>query len=159
MLAGARPSLSNVGRLAYTRAVFDEVLRLYPSIWTFSRDAVADDRLGEHHVPAGSTLMVCIYTMQRHPAHWRNSEAFDPDRFMNSGEEPRPKFAYFPFGGGPRTCLDARFALLEALVVIAMTAPRYQLDLVPGHPIVPEPMITLRPRFGMPMFVREANDQ
>jgi cytochrome P450 len=155
-LDGRAPAFGELGDLPYTRAAYEECLRLFPPIWTFSRDAVAADRLGETAIPAGATLMICIYTMHRHPRLWANPEGFDPERFMIEREGERPRYAYFPFGGGPRTCIGARFAQLEALTVISTVTQAYRLELVPGQRIEPHPMITLRPRNGIWMTLRPA---
>ena len=87
----------------------------------------------------------------RHPAFWDNPEGFDPERFTPERSAERPRFAYFPFGGGPRLCIGNTFAMTEIQLVLAAVAQRFRLDLVPGHRVVPEPLITLRPRGGVPM--------
>jgi cytochrome P450 len=143
-----------VRKLAYTANVFSEAARLYPPVWTFSREAVEDDWLGDVQVRKGSTIMVCAYAMHRNPRHWENPEGFDPDRFLPERAEARHPFAYFPFSAGPRTCLGKRFGQIEGVIVAAMVAQRYRLELVPGHEIAAEPMITLRPRSKVPMWVR-----
>ncbi len=148
------PTIDDVRKLAYTANVFGEAARLYPPVWTFSREAVADDWLGDVPVRKGSTIMVCAYAMHRNPQHWENPEGFDPDRFLPERAEARHPFAYFPFSAGPRTCLGKRFGQIEGVIVAAMIAQRYRLELVPGHEVAPEPMITLRPRGKVPMWVR-----
>jgi cytochrome P450 len=155
-LVGRDPGLDDLARLPYTRAAYEESLRLYPPIWTFSRDAIGDDRLGDTRIDKGATLMICIYTMQHDPRYWENPEGFDPTRFLSTAEGSRPRYAYFPFGGGPRTCIGARFAVLEAMTVLAIIAQAYRLELVPGQCVEPDPMITLRPRNGIWMKLRES---
>jgi cytochrome P450 len=157
LLDGRAPKFDDLGGLSYTRAAYEECLRLFPPIWTFSRDAIEADRLGETAIPADATLMICIYTMHRHPRLWDNPEGFDPERFVTEFEGARPRYAYFPFGGGPRTCIGARFAQLEALTVIATVIQAYRLELVPGQRVEPHPMITLRPRHGIWMNLRPAS--
>jgi cytochrome P450 len=94
--------------------------------------------------------------MHRHPAFWENPDAFDPERFAPEHSEGRPHFAYFPFGGGQRLCIGAGFAMTEAQLILATVAQRYRLHLVPGHPVEPEPLITLRPSRGLPMTLHAA---
>jgi cytochrome P450 len=137
--------------------VIDETLRFYPPFWTISRRAKDDDALGDYHIPAGSTLMLCPYVAHRNPSVWPNPEGFDPERFSSEACARRPKFAYFPFGGGPRVCLGRSFALMEAKLCLAMLAQRYELDLEPGHRMDAEPMISLRPRYGIRMSLRRAS--
>lgn len=144
-----RPTYDDIRRLEYTHAVFEEALRLYPPVWTFSRTAIEADRLGDFIVPAGSSIMLCIYAVHRDPNIWTDPEQFKPERFLPNAEREPPRYAYFPFGGGPRICIASRFAIMEALIVLAMTIRTFKVDLVPGQKIEPEPMITLRPRYGV----------
>jgi cytochrome P450 len=96
---------------------------------------------------------VVPYVLHRLPSLWEEPEAFDPDRFSPERSADRPKFAYVPFGAGPRQCIGNQFALMEAHLIVATLAQRYRLRLVPGHRVEAWPLITLRPRFGMPMFI------
>lgn len=152
--AGRTPTIDDVRKLSFTANVFSEAARLYPPVWTFSRQAMEADWLGGAPVKKGDTIMVCAYAMHRNPQHWENPEGFDPDRFDAARSEARHPFAYFPFSAGPRTCLGKRFGLIEGAVVAAMVVQRYRLELVPGHQIEPAPMITLRPRGRVPMWLR-----
>ena len=146
VLGGRTPGMGDVPNLTYTRAVVDEVLRLYPAAWMISRSAVGDDEVGGYRVPAGLTVFLSPYVTHRRPELWPNPEGFDPERFAPEGADGRPRFAYFPFGGGPRLCIGNNFALMEATLVIAMTMQRYRLDLVPGQTVEAKPRGTLRPR-------------
>jgi cytochrome P450 len=139
-----------VQRLDYTRQVFDETLRLYPSVWTMSRMASQDDTLPLDDgtllfVPKGTIIMLCPYAVHRRTAYWDNPMAFDPDRFSKDNIAERPRMAYFPFAGGARLCLGFRFAQMEAVSALASVLKRYQVSLVPGQDIQPSPNITLRP--------------
>ncbi len=145
VLGGCRPTFAELAKLTYTRCVFDEVLRLYPPLWTFSRTAVADDRIGDLPIAAGTNVMLNMFAVHRRPELWENPEGFDPARFDPETGDPRRRFAYFPFSDGPRSCLGERFAILESLIAIAAVVQRYDLQLVPGQDVKPEPMITLRP--------------
>ena len=113
------------------------------------RVAIGDDTIGGHRIPAKSTVMVCQYMTHRHPAFWDDPERFDPTRFLPGRAAGRPKFAYYPFGGGPRTCVGNHFALMEATLILATIAQRFRVELVPGQSIVPDTTFTLRPRPGV----------
>jgi cytochrome P450 len=97
---------------------------------------------------------VSPYVLQRHPAFWEHPARFDPERFTPARAAGRPRFAYFPFGGGPRRCIGQNLAMLEMLVILAMMAQTYELRLVPGHPVEPDALMTLRPRHGILMTLR-----
>jgi cytochrome P450 len=153
VLAGRPPEGADLANLPYTRMVIDEALRLYPPAWGFSRQALADDELGGFHLPRGWLAFVVPYVLHRLPAFWQDPDAFDPDRFLPERSANRPKFVYVPFGAGPRQCIGNHFALIEAQLIVATLAQRYRLQLVPRHKVEPWPLITLRPRFGMPMII------
>lgn len=150
VLGNSAPTFENIKELHYTRQVFDEVLRLYPPVWTMSRTAMMDDVIpldngDQIALPKDTVVMMSGYATHRCEKYWENPEAFDPDRFAPEQVQRRPKFAWFPFGGGPRLCLGFRFAQIESVVAIAMVLQRYRLSLVPGQHITPLPIITLRP--------------
>ncbi len=141
-------------KLPYTRAVLNESLRLNPVVWFMSRRITRDIQAGDYLLPAGSLAFVSQYATHRHPAFWENPEGFDPDRFGETASAGRPALAFFPFGAGPRKCIGETFALVEATLVLATLARRFELDLPPGMIPVPEAVITLRPKGGLPMKVR-----
>ena len=153
VLAGRPAEFSDLPNLPYTRMVIDEAMRLYPPAWGFSRQALADDRLSGFRLPRGWLAFVIPYVLHRLPAFWQDPEAFDPERFLPERSADRPKFVYLPFGAGPRQCIGNHFALIEAQLIVATLAQRYRLHLVPRHPVEPWALITLRPRFGMPMMI------
>lgn len=153
VLGGRAPTVEHLHQLEYTAHVIDEVLRLYPPVWTFPRSAKADDQVGGYHIPKGSLLLTSPYITQRHPEFWDAPDAFDPDRFTVERAAGRPRYAYYPFGAGPRTCIGNNFALLEAALVLATVAQRYRLRLVPGQDLAPAVMGTLRPRSGIKVIV------
>jgi cytochrome P450 len=155
VLGERRPEYSDLEKLRFTRMVIEEAMRLYPPAWGFSRQAMADDRLGDFHLPRGWLVFVIPYVLHRLPAFWHNPEAFDPQRFAPEQSAQRPKFVYLPFGAGPRQCIGNHFAMMEAQLVVATLVQRYRLRLVPGHRVEPWPLITLRPRFGMPMYIEQ----
>ena len=154
---GARaPTLADLPQLEYTRRVIDETLRLYPPAWIFNRSAVAEDEICGYHIPANAIITVSPYVTHRLPEFWVNPEGFDPERFAPELAHNRPRFAYFPFGGGPHQCIGQSFALIEAQLVLATIVQRYRLDLLPGHVVAPVAAVTLRPRTGLPMTVHAA---
>lgn len=150
-LGGRAPTSADVADLPYAQAVVKEALRLYPPAYTVAREAKVATRLGEHSVPAGSTVLLSPWVVHRDPRWYAQPDRFDPGRWEGDLEKRLPRFAYFPFGGGPHLCIGAGFAMLEATLVLASVAQRFRLTLRPGHPIEPEPLITLRPRYGAPM--------
>lgn len=146
--------MQSVQDLVKTRACFEEAMRLYPPVWTFSRDALEDHTVGDCRLRRGDTAMICAYALHRHPKYWNEPEVFQPERFLLASERDSRSRAFLPFGDGPRTCLGNRFAMTEAAIILAKSLLRFDLDLVEGHPVEAEPMITLRPRHGMLMRPR-----
>jgi cytochrome P450 len=153
-LRGSLPGMEQLPRLSYTRMVLEETMRLYPPAWSFGRKALVDDDIGGFHIPAGSIVWVSPYVTHRHPAFWQRPEEFDPERFTPEKSASRPRFAYFPFAGGPRMCVGRDFAMLVSTLVLATVAQRYRLDLVPGHRVEPEALLTLSVRGGLRMVAR-----
>ncbi len=152
------PEVADVKKLPVTSMVIDEVMRLYPPVWVFERRALEADRVGEHDIPKNATVAVSPFALHRSPALWENPEGFDPTRF--SPERPaRHKYAYLPFGGGPRTCIGNVFALTEATIVLAMIVRRFRLEALPGHELELDAMVTLRPKGDLPMQVCEHEAQ
>jgi cytochrome P450 len=152
-LNGRLPEYGDLGNLPYTRMVIDESMRLYPPAWAFSRQALADDELGGFRLPRGWLALVIPYVLHRLPAYWEKPDAFDPERFTPERTASRPKFVYLPFGAGPRQCIGNQFALVEAQLVLATLVREYRLHLAPGSTVEAWPLISLRPRFGMPMII------
>ena len=151
VLAGRLPASADLPELAYTGQVFDEALRLYPPAWLITRKSLAADCLDGRDVLPGALFIISPYAMHRHPGVWERPEGFDPGRFAGGGERRPPRFAYIPFGGGPRLCIGNHFALTEARLILAMVAQRFRLELLPGSQVVPDPLVTIRPRGGLPM--------
>jgi cytochrome P450 len=148
-LDGRNPSLADLPSLLYTRASLDESLRLYPPAWVTERKALGEDEVCGYRLPAGTTVVVSPYVTHRHPQLWPDPDSFEPQRFLNGHPADRPRYAYFPFGGGPRQCIGNYFALIEAQLILAMILQRYRLTLAPGWRVEPEPLITLRPKGGL----------
>ncbi len=153
VLDGREPAMEDLPKMAYTRRVIDETLRLYPPAWGVARQSVDADHLGGFTLPAGSGLTLFTYGIHRDPRFWPDPECFDPDRFLPERSEGRPAFAYLPFGGGPRLCIGNNLALTEATLILAMIAQRCRLNLKPGHPVHPQPIFTLHTSHGLPMTV------
>lgn len=155
VLGGRDATLEDLPKLAFTTMALKEALRLYPPAWIAGRRALMDDEVDGRPVPKGALVFVSPYVTHRHPELWESPEGFDPDRFTPEREAARPKFAFFPFGGGPRVCIGNSFAMMEAQLLLATLAQRYRLELVPGRRVEPEPLVTLRPRGGLPMRLVE----
>ncbi len=156
VLGDRLPTYDDLGRLRYTAMVIDEVVRLYPPVWILPRKALAGDMVGEYRVPAGADVLICPYTLHRHPGFWDRPELFDPERFDPARPTARPRYAYIPFGAGPRFCVGNHLGLMEAVFVLAVLARDLTLTKVATHDVVPEPMLSLRMRGGMPMTVSPA---
>jgi cytochrome P450 len=153
VLGGRVPTVADLPELKYTRMVIEEALRLYPPAPLLSRKAIAADELRGYPIAANSMIMISPYAVHRHPAWWEEPERFDPERFTPERAAARPAYAYFPFGGGPRVCIGNHFAMMEAQLILSTVAQRYQLRLIPGHPVEPQMVVTLRPRYGLPMTI------
>jgi cytochrome P450 len=154
VLSGRNPTVEDLPQLAYTEMVLAESMRLFPPAWIIGRRALQDYDVASYVIPAGSLVLTSQYVMHRDPRYFPNPDRFDPMRWSPEIRATRPKFSYFPFGGGPRLCLGEPFAWMEGVLVLATLAQRWQMELVPGHPVEPHPLITLRPKFGMRMLLR-----
>ncbi len=156
VLGDRRPTYEDLRRLTYTNQVIQEVMRLYPPVWILTRQAQEDDVVGGYHIPAGADVLVCPYSLHRHPAFWPDPDRFDPERFAPDAAADRPRYAYIPFGAGPRFCVGNHLGMMEATFVLALAARDVKLSLRPGYEAVPEAMLSLRVRGGLPMTVRPA---
>jgi cytochrome P450 len=153
---GAEPiEAEHLSRLPHVRATIEEAMRLYPPAPSLSREAIAPDTLAGQRIRAGSLVVISPYVLHRHRRLWREPDHFDPTRFMPGAREAIDRFAYLPFGAGPRTCIGIGFALQEATIFLATILRTFQLDLAPGHKVEPIQRITLRPKGGMMMIVRK----
>ena len=153
-LQGRLPTVDDIPRLRYAEMVFAESLRLYPPAWAMGRRALNDFRLGEFTLPAKTTVRISQFVTHRDPRFFPDPLRFDPERFTPEAKARRTKFAYFPFGAGFRQCIGESFAWMEGVLVLATLAQRWKLKLIPGHRVEPEPLITLRPKYGMKMLVQ-----
>jgi cytochrome P450 len=151
VLCGRAPAFSDLPALPYTDTVIKESMRLYPPAWSLARTVVSEIEVRGYRIPAGSNLVMSQWIMHRDPRYFSNPENFDPDRWLDEKSRKLPRFAYFPFGGGPRQCIGAAFAQMEAVLLLATIAQRFRLRSVPKHPVIPVPSFTLRPKYGMRM--------
>lgn len=151
VLGGRMPTLADLAALPYTEQVMKEGMRLYPPAWSFARTVKEPFELENYTLPVNSTLIVLPYVIHRDARWFPDPERFDPERFSPEREASIPKYAYLPFGGGPRVCIGNAFAMMEARLILAGVVQRYRLVLAASGPVVPEPLITLRPKGGMPM--------
>ena len=147
-------TLDDTANLPYTRLVIDETLRLYPPAWIIGRHTLQPDSLGGADIPADTDVSISPFVTHRHPDFWDNPEGFDPERFSPERSKGRHRFAYFPFGGGPRLCIGNNFALLEMQLTLATILQRFEPQLVSGHPVEMDPGITLRPKNGVLMTLK-----
>jgi cytochrome P450 len=138
-------------RVPLLRRILEESMRLYPPVPRFDREAVAADSLGEAEVRPGDIISIWPWLLHRHRGLWGDADAFDPDRFTPEAKAARHRFQYLPFGGGPRTCVGARFATIEALTILAHWLARWRFAPMPGHQVRPSGMVTLRPKGGLPL--------
>jgi len=153
VLQGCAPTYDDLPNLSYTRMVIEETLRLYPPAWTIGRQSVQEDMLGGYTIPAKANLIVPIYVIHHDPRWWPEPERFAPERFTPERSAARHKFAYLPFGAGPRLCIGNNFAMMEAQLVLASIVQRYHLQLVAGHPVQPTPVVMLSTSHGLPMLL------
>lgn len=151
VLNGRLPTVADFPQLQYSNKVIKESMRLYPSAWSISRRALADDDVGGYHIPEGAVVALSPYTLHRHPAFWPEPEKFDPERFTPEQEAKRHRYAYIPFGAGARKCIGDQFALMESIIILPMILQRFRLHLVPDHPIEEHALVTLRPKHGIMM--------
>jgi len=158
VLAGRVPTYDDLEKLSYTRMVIDEAMRLYPPAPMLTgRAARAEDEICGRHVPKGTEIAVLPWVVHRHRTLWDDPDRFDPERFSRESSATRPRFAYLPFGGGPRICIGAQLALTEVSLLVATMAQRYRLKLVPRQNIVLWHRVTLRPRGGIRMQLERRN--
>jgi cytochrome P450 len=157
VLGGRAATAADVPKLVYTTRVIKESLRLFPPAWIIGRRAIADDTLDGRLIPRGSLVFVSPWVTHRHPDFWDNPEGFDPDRFTPERFASIPRYAYAPFGAGPRICIGGGFAMLETAILLGTLAQSIRFDLIPGREPELDPSITLRPRGGLPMVARAAS--
>jgi cytochrome P450 len=159
VLQGRSPVFEDAPKLKYTEMVLSESMRLYPPAWAMGRYALGDFALGPYYLPRGTNIFVSQYVTHRDPRYFPDPERFDPERWTPEAKTARPRFSYFPFGGGARQCIGESFAWMEGVLVLTTLAQRWRLRLLPGHPVERQALITLRPKYGMKMTVEARTDQ
>ncbi|MFN0111367.1 MAG: cytochrome P450 [Blastocatellia bacterium] len=155
VLEGKAAKPEHYPRLRYTEMVFAEAMRMYPPAWIIGRRALNDYQLNGYHVPDRSIILMSQYVTHHNPKFFPDPNRFDPERWTPEAREARPKFSYFPFGGGPRLCIGESFAWMEGVLVMATLARKWRMRLSPGHPIEMQPIVTLRPKHGMKMRLEQ----
>ena len=154
MLPGGRaPTVEDLPQLNYTRMVIAEAMRILPPVWSVGRRARQDMNLGGYFIPAGAMLSMSQWVVQRDERWFPQPLEFRPERWEGGLEKTLPKYAYFPFGGGPRVCIGENFARMEAVLLLASIARRFRLRVLDPEAVELEPSITLRPRRGLPVVL------
>ncbi|MCX6394921.1 MAG: cytochrome P450 [Propionibacteriales bacterium] len=158
VLGGRRPGVDDLAQLPWTTACVQESQRYYSAVWSFTREAVADDVIDGHHIRRGTTVIVPSHYLHHDPRYWSDPEQFDPTRFLPGAPRPQ-RSTYLPFGGGRRVCIGQSFALMEMVLIVAVLSGEFTFDLVPGHPVEPEATVTLRPRHGLRVVARRRQEE
>jgi cytochrome P450 len=159
VLSGRAPAYEDMQSLPYTRMVLAESMRLYPPAWAIGRRALEKfDAMG-YTIPKRAVVLMCPYIVQRDARFFPDPERFDPERWTPEAQASRPKFAYFPFGGGNRVCIGEQFAWMEGVMLIAQLSQKWRMRLDPSARLEVQPLITLRPRHGMPMILEKRGER
>jgi cytochrome P450 len=153
VLGSREATVDDVAQLRYTEMVVLEAMRLYPPAYTIGREALVDCVVGGYDVPRGTTLLMSQWVVQRDPRFFAEAEQFRPERWGEAASKQLPRFAYFPFGGGPRLCIGNTFAMMELVLVLATIAQHVHFRMPPGHHVIPQPTFTLRPYPGIPGII------
>jgi cytochrome P450 len=146
-----------LARFPYVRQVIDESLRLYPSIWSIGRQCTAEDELGGFTIPLKTNVVVPIFYYHWSDRFWKDPERFNPDRFAAGSKAVTEQMIYLPFGAGPRSCIGNHFALQELIIMTVVFCRYYRFRIEPGFVVEPDPLITLRPKYGMRLRVERRN--
>lgn len=158
VLGGRAPTLADLPSLAYTERVVKETMRLYPPVWAIGREAIKPMEVGGQKMPVGTSIMFSQWVTHRDPRWWDRADEFLPERWESDPLEKGGKYAYFPFGGGPRGCIGLHFAMMEAVLLLATIAQRFQFSLLPGYPVIPFATMSLRPKDGVRVRVRKRTE-
>jgi cytochrome P450 len=158
VLGGRPPTVVDLPRLLYAESVVKESLRLYPPVWAFARVAVRDCEIGGYPVRAGTSIAMSQWLMHRDGRYFYRPDEFLPERWTDEFVRQLPRFAFFPFSGGPRVCIGSSFAMMESVLLLATMAQQFRLTLAPGYCVELWPTVTLHPRHGMPMVITRRDD-
>ncbi len=153
VLGNRLATMEDVANLKYTEQLVTESMRLYPPVWVVSRRSISGIKIGGYYIPPKSIMLCSQYVIHHDARFYAEPEKFIPERWTPEFQKSLPRTAYFPFGGGPRLCIGEQFAWMEAILLLATIAQKWKLSLVKGHKVEPQPLITLRPKFGMKMVV------
>ncbi len=156
VLGGRAPTSADLARLPYANMVIKESMRFYPVVTDLTREATRDCEIAGQSIPAGCTIIMSQWVMHRDPRYFDAPEVFDPERWADDLEKRLPRGVYFPFSDGPRVCIGKSFAMMEAVLLLATIAQAFQLDLVPVQAIELQPSITLRPKHGIQVVLKQA---
>jgi cytochrome P450 len=148
-----RPVVEDISKFRYLRKVFTESLRLYPPVWAIGREAIEDITMGGYTIPAGSILVMSQYISHRDSRFFPQPDEFIPERWTIKMKSTLHKFAYFPFGGGPRICMGEPLAWMEGILLLVTILRYWKMEILSEHPVVLHPLITLRPRNGIKMII------
>ena len=151
------PTVEDVPKLEYTEKVFRESMRIYPPVWGIGRQAINDYKLSKYVLPAGSIIFMFQYAMHRNPRYYSDPDIFYPDRWSREKMSQLPRFSYFPFGGGIRGCIGESFAWMEGILLLATICHRWKMHHDREHKVGLQPLITLRPKYGMRMKLEQRN--
>jgi cytochrome P450 len=153
--AGEAPTVEHLPKLVFTERVVAESMRLYPPAWAIGRKSLRDCTIGTYTIPAGSLVLINVFGLHHDGRFFAEPERFDPDRWEPGQKENRHPYSYVPFGGGIRRCIGENFAWMEEVLVLATLARKWRLRLVPGQRIGMNPLVTLRPKYGMRMELQQ----
>jgi enediyne biosynthesis protein E7 len=156
VLGDRTPDHEDLARLPYTTTVIQEAMRLYPPVWGLTRKSVAADEISGYRIPAGADVMICTYTLHRHPGFWPEPNEFRPERFATAAAATTHRYAYIPFGAGPRVCVGSHLGMMEATLIAAMVARDFRFEIPANVRPEPEAMLSLRVRGGLPVRVLRA---
>jgi cytochrome P450 len=155
VLGDRTATLQDLAQMPYLEMVLKESMRLYPPVPAVSRSPYADQEVGGYTLPKDAVMQISIYAMHRSTRYWQNPDIFDPERFSVENEARIPRYAYLPFGGGPRVCIGNQFAMMEAKLLLVTILQQVDLELVPNHQVIPEQLLTLRAKNSLPMVIKQ----
>jgi cytochrome P450 len=159
-ISGSRlPTVEDIPKLVYTEKVFRESMRLYPPAWTIGRQAINDYEVDKYVIPAGSIVLMSQYIMHHNQNYYSDPDLFYPDRWTKEAKLRIPRFSYFPFGGGIRSCVGEPFAWQEGILLLATICKQWRMHHDPKHRVELKPLITLRPKYGMRMKLERRKSQ
>jgi cytochrome P450 len=159
VLEGRLPNVSDLRSLTCAERVIKESMRLYPPAWAIARQVIKDFELSGYRIRAGANVVMSQWVMHRDSRFFSDPESFEPNRWLTKQCQKLPKFAYFPFGGGPRQCIGASFAMMEAVLLLTTIAGRFHVHPLAGGPVIPLPSFTLRPREGIRVVLEERSQR